>query len=68
MNLGPTGLELNSYDLRAIADGLDALAGATGVRVDHVEIHGYQVTVRRHEDQLDGTSYVVTGIEREPRS
>lgn len=66
MNLGPTGLELTAHDLRAIADGLDALAGAK-VRVQHCEVHGYRVSVQMRDSQMDGVSYVVTGIEREAR-
>jgi len=64
---GSPELELAAHDLRAIADGLDSLANAGGVRVEHFEIHGWQVAVRRQDSQMDGVSYVVTGIERKPR-
>lgn len=55
------GLELAAHDLRAIADGLDSLAGVPGVLLDHVSVHGYRVTVQHRDSQLDGASYVVTG-------
>lgn len=61
------GLELTAHDLRAIADGLDSLAGVPGVLLDRVAVHGYRVTVQRRDSQMDGASYVVTGIERERR-
>lgn len=55
-------LKLTSYDLRKIADALDALKTVTGVGVDTLTIGRYTVALSRTDDQRDGTTYRVRSI------
>lgn len=56
-------LKLYSHSLRGLADALDQMAQAKGIKVTSFQYSNLLIHVDYLNDQMDGTSIYVTGIE-----
>jgi hypothetical protein len=56
-------VELDVHDLGSLVAALQKIAEVPAL-VSELRVGSYAVSLRRHDDQRDGTWYVVTGIKR----
>ena len=55
-------IKLYAHDLRGIADALDNLGTAKGIRVTTFKYNNLTITIDETSDQMDGRSLFVTDI------